>query len=78
MKKYNDFYFAVYDLNDNYICFFETIDEASTLLNMKPFHFYRNLRENRLFIFRNILVRIFPYKKFNINEANYVRSKSIW
>lgn len=67
-ERYKDYFFAMYNMNDNFIMNIEDIQEVATILNMKLFNVARNLRNNMNFNFCNQLVKIYPIEKEEINE----------
>lgn len=66
IKFQKSYYFAMYDLNDNFIMIIEDIRTATKLFNMPFKKIVENLRNNKGFVFDGSIVKLFPYKKFSI------------
>lgn len=69
MKDINNYYLAIYDLNDNYITQLENIDEATTLFNKQKKELNRIIKNDDCLVYLGHKVRIYLFKKFNIDEA---------
>lgn len=68
-KKFDDCYFTIYSLNDEYICGFDNIDMVSRLFNMEFKELLRKLRNRSEFILNGKLVKVYVYKKEKFIES---------
>lgn len=62
--EFDDYYFTVYDQNDDYLFSFENIDDFPKFFNYPLKEFLRKLKNNSLFMYDGKLVKIFVQKKF--------------
>ena len=67
--EFDDYYFTVYSLDDEYICGFDNIDTLGQLFNMKLKEILKNLRNKRNFILNGKLVKVYVYKKEKFIES---------
>ena len=74
-NMFDDYYFTVYSLDDEYICGFDDIDTLARLFNMELKYVLRNLRDKNDFILDGKLVKVYFYKKENFIES---RGKRKW
>ena len=68
-NMFDDYYFTVYSLDDEYICGFDNIDSLGRLFNMELFRLLDNLRNKRNFILNGKLVKVYVYKKEKFIES---------
>lgn len=68
-REFDDYYFTVYSLDDEYICGFDNIDSLPTFFNMKLKEILKNLRNKRNFILNGKLVKVYVYKKEKFIES---------
>ena len=74
-NKFDDYYFTVYSLNDEYICGFDNIDMLSNLFNIEFKELLRKLRNRNKFTLNGKLVKVYVYKKEKNIES---RGKRKW
>ena len=74
-REFDDYYFTVYSLDDEYICGFDNIDTLAKFFNMELFRLLDNLRNKRNFILNGKLVKVYVYKKEKFIES---RGKRKW
>lgn len=68
-REFDDCYFTIYSLNDEYICGFDNIDTLPQLFNMELKYVLRNLRDKNDFILDGKLVKVYVYKKEKFIES---------
>lgn len=68
-REFDDCYFTIYSLNDEYICGFDNIDMVSRLFNMEFKELLRKLRNRSEFILNGKLVKVYIYKKEKFIES---------
>lgn len=68
-REFDNYYFAVYSLNDEYICGFDNIDMLGGFFNMQLKEVLKNLRNKRNFILNGKLVKVYVYKKEKFIES---------
>lgn len=68
-REFDDYYFTVYSLDDEYICGFDDIDTLARLFNMQLKEVLKNLRNKRNFILNGKLVKVYVYKKEKFIES---------
>ena len=68
-REFDDCYFTIYSLNDEYICGFDDIDTLVRLFNMELFRLLDNLRNKRNFVLNGKLVKVYVYKKEKFIES---------
>ena len=68
-REFDDYYFTVYSLDDEYICGFDNIDTLAKFFNMELFRLLDNLRNKRNFILNGKLVKVYVYKKEKFIES---------
>ena len=62
-KDFDDYYFTVYSLNDEYIFGVDNIDMLIELFNIEFKELLRKLRNHSDFILNGKLVKVYVYKK---------------
>lgn len=78
-SKYNfnefdeNYYLCIYDLNDNFLYQFESLENATQLLNIQTKDLLRRIRNKQNIILNNQKVKLYLYKKFNIEEKGIQR-----
>lgn len=68
-NMFDDYYFTVYSLDDEYIFGFDDIDTFARLFNMELKYVLRNLRDKNDFILDGKLVKVYVYKKEKFIES---------
>lgn len=68
-REFDNYYFTVYSLDDEYICGFDDIDMLPQLFNMELKYVLRNLRDKNDFILNGKLVKVYVYKKEKFIES---------
>lgn len=68
-NMFDDYYFTVYSLDDEYIFGFDDIDTLARLFNMELKYVLRNLRDKNDFILDGKLVKVYVYKKEKFIES---------
>ena len=68
-REFDDYYFTVYSLDDEYICGFDNIDSLPTFFNIELKYVLRNLRDKNDFILNGKLVKVYVYKKEKFIES---------
>ena len=74
-REFDDYYFTVYSLDDEYICGFDNIDTLAKFFNIKMYELLRKLRNHSDFILDGKLVKVYVYKKEKFIES---RGKRKW
>lgn len=68
-REFDDYYFTVYSLDDEYICGFDNIETLTKFFNMELKEVLKNLRNKRNFILNGKLVKVYVYKKEKFIES---------
>lgn len=68
-REFDDYYFTVYSLDDEYICGFDNIETLTKFFNMELKELLKNLRNKRNFILNGKLVKVYVYKKEKFIES---------
>lgn len=67
--EFDDYYFTIYSLDDEYICGFDDIETLTKFFNMELFRLLDNIRNKRNFILNGKLVKVYVYKKEKFIES---------
>ena len=62
-KEFDDYYFTVYSLNDDFIVGFDDIETLTKFFNIELKEVFKNIRNKRNFILNGKLVKLYVYKK---------------
>ena len=68
-REFDDYYFTVYSLDDEYICGFDNIDTLAKFFNIEFKELLRKLRNHSDFILNGKLVKVYVYKKEKFIES---------
>ena len=72
-REFDDYYFTVYSLDDEYICGFDNIDLLAGFFNIEFKELLRKLRNRSEFILNGKLVKVYFYKKEKFIESREKR-----
>lgn len=68
-REFDDYYFTVYSLDDEYICGFDNIETLTKFFNIEFKELLRKLRNHSDFILDGKLVKVYVYKKEKFIES---------